>query len=327
MTRSRELWFVAPHAVEVREGAASPQLQPGQLRAQALASGISQGTELLLFRGEGPTPFDPSLDAPGAPTYPRRYGYAWVGEVVESQSAFYAVGSRLFALLPHGDEHCLDTDRARTLPADVPAERAVLAANLETAITVVWDAGVGLGDDVVVIGGGVVGLLCGFAARLGGARRVRLIEPSLRRREAALALGFEQALAPEEDVPQGDADIVVEASGNPSCLDVAIAHARQDGRLIVASFYGNRTAPVQLGSTFHRRRLTLMASQVSRLPAGRAARWSFERRFALVSQLLRNAALDLLLDPSVSLDDASRVYARLAAHPGATLQTVFRYRP
>src|SRR4051812_49262893 len=173
----RELWFTAPGQVELR-GALPAPLASGQARLRALASGISQGTELLLYEGAGPTPFDPSLDAPGAPTYPRRYGYAWVGEVVESKSDQHAPGARVFALLPHGDQHCLDAARARRLPEGVPAERAVLAATLETAVNVVWDASVGLGDDVVVIGGGVVGLLAGYAARRSGAGSVCVIEPS-----------------------------------------------------------------------------------------------------------------------------------------------------
>src|SRR4051812_39259402 len=192
----RELWFTGPGSVEVRSSEGRSALSSGQVRVRALASGISQGTELLLYRGEGPMPFDPSLDVPGAPTYPRRYGYAWVGEVVESQSDAQPVGARIFALAPHGDEHCLDAAQVRALPSALPAERAVLAANLETAVNIAWDAGVALGDDVVVIGGGVVGLLAGYAARKSGASRVRLIEPSARRRHAALALGFTEALSP-----------------------------------------------------------------------------------------------------------------------------------
>lgn len=295
----------------------------GQLRARALASGISQGTELLLYRGEGPTPFDPSLDVAFMPTFPRRYGYAWVGEVTESTSELHPPGARVFALRPHGDEHCLAASEARSLPSDVPAERAVLAANLETALNVVWDAGLGLGDDVLVIGGGVVGLLTGYLARKSGAR-VRLIEPSARRRAAAEALGFTEA-APPEPAPAWTADVVIEASGDPACLNLAIAAARDEGVIVVASFYGTRSAPLALGAEFHRRRLTLRSSQVSRLPAARSVGWSFARRFGLVTDLLHEPLLDLLLEPAVPFSEAPAVYARLAAAPGQALQTVFSY--
>lgn len=319
----RELWFTGPRRVEVREVEPRPLLA-GELRVRALASGVSQGTELLLFKGEGPTPFDPSLNAVGAPTYPRRYGYAWVGEVAESRSAAQPIGARLFGLLPHGDEHCVEPTRVRPLPADLPAERAVLAANLETALNVVWDAGITLGDEVVVIGGGIVGLLTGHAAKRGGASRVELIEPSPRRRAAALALGFDSARESSADAPSS-ADVVIEASGNPACLDAAITLARDEGTVAVASFYGARVAPVALGSDFHRRRLTLRSSQVSRLPPARAARWSFERRFDLVTELLMNPALDALLEEKTPFEQAPAAYARLADAPGVALQTLFSY--
>lgn len=316
----RELWFTGPRQVELRvsEG---PALAAGQVRARALFSGVSQGTELLLFKGEGPTPFDPSLDAPGAPTYPRRYGYAWVGEVAESLSESLAVGTRVFGLLPHGDEHCVAASALRVFPAGVPAARAVLAANLETALNVVWDAGIALGDDVVVLGGGVVGLLSGVLAQLSGAS-VRLLEPSFRRRAAATALGL-QAAPP--DASAESADIVIEASGNPAALDRAIALSRDEGVVTLASFYGERVAPVRLGAEFHRRRLTLRASQVSRLPPRRAPGWSFERRFELVTRLLQDARLDILLDPPTPFVEAPALYARLAESPAESLQSIFSY--
>jgi threonine dehydrogenase-like Zn-dependent dehydrogenase len=201
----------------------------------------------------------------------------------------------------------------------------VLAANLEAAVNVVWDGEIGLGDDVVVLGGGVVGLLVGHAARLAGARRLRLIEPSAVRRRAALELGFDAAVTPDEAAGLFDADVVIEATGNPASLDQAIACARAEGLIAVASFYGQRVAPVALGAGFHRRRLTLRASQVSRIPPGRAAAWSLERRFALVCDLLRDSRLDALLEPPTPFAEAPATYARLASAPGDARQVVFRY--
>ena len=324
---ARELWFAGPGAVELREGPAPGPPGEGEVVARALASGISQGTELLLYRGEGPTPFDPSLDAPGTPTYPRRYGYAWVGEVIaRGPGAGPAPGERVFALAPHGDVHALGPGAARPLPTSIPPARAVLAANLETAITCVWDAGIGLGDEVVVLGGGVVGLLIATLSGRAGAR-VRLVEPSARRREVGRALGAAEALAPDEDRPRGDADVVIGATGDPVEIDRAVAHAAREATITIASFYGARRSPVALGSDFHRRRLRLRATQVSSVPPERAPRWDMARRFQLVLALLEDPRLDLLLDPPVPFEDAPAVYARLAADPGGRLQTVFRYGP
>lgn len=321
----RQLWFTAPGHVEVRNAAAVSTLSQGQVRARALYSGISQGTELLLYKGEGPTPFDPSLDLPGAATYPRRYGYAWVGEVVESQSARHVPGARIFALAPHGDEHVCDAAELRALPGDVPPLRAVLAANLETAVNVVWDARVTLGDDVVVLGGGVVGSLVGWLAKRCGARQVRVVEPSAARRAALVRLGVDQAVPPEACGPPASADIVVEATGNPACLADAVALAREEATIVVASFYGARVAEVPLGADFHRRRLTLRASQVSRIPPARAVGWSLERRFALVADLLKNSQLDALLGAPAPFAGAPDMYARLALSPADAMQIVFDY--
>jgi 2-desacetyl-2-hydroxyethyl bacteriochlorophyllide A dehydrogenase len=288
---------------------------------------VSQGTELLLYRGEGTTPFDPSLDRPGAPTYPRRYGYAWVGEVVSRAADVDApaTGTRVFALAPHGDLCALDGAQARPIQDDIPPTRGVLAANLETAVTCLWDSGASVGDEIVVIGGGVVGLLVAWlATRAGG--RVRLVEPSPRRRQVAETLGVTATVAPDADRPNADADVVFEATGNPAALDRAVAHAAREATVVVASLYGARTAQVSLGGDFHRRRLTLRSSQVSSIPAGRAARWTTVRRFDLVKRLLSHDCLDALLDPSVPFDSAPQTYARLDAAPGDALQTVFSYQ-
>lgn len=323
----RELWFTGPRAIELRNGGELRAPLEGEIVARGVVSGISQGTELLLFRGEGPTPFDPSLDPPDAPTYPRRYGYAWVGEVVSAGAGVdLRAGDRVFALAPHGEVHVLASSAVRRLPHSVPSERAVLAANLETAITCVWDAGVGLGDEVVVLGGGVVGLLVvALASRAGG--RVRLVEPSPRRREVGIALGAGSAAGPDEDRPRGDADVVIGATGHPAEIDRAIAHAGREARITLASFYGARTHPVTLGAAFHRKRLKLHSSQVSAIPPDRAPRWDAARRFELVRSLLEDPRLDRLLDPPVPFEDAATLYADLDRDPGARLQSVLRYGP
>jgi threonine dehydrogenase-like Zn-dependent dehydrogenase len=286
---------------------------------------VSQGTELLLYRGEGPTPFDASFDAPGSPTYPRRYGYAWVGEVVARgpQVEGLAVGTRVFALAPHGDVHVLDAASARAIDPTIPPARAVLAANLETAVNCVWDSGASLGDRVVVLGGGVVGLLVSRLVQSAGGR-VRLVEPSLCRRAVARTLGIE-ALSVEDDRPEAEADVVIEATGDPATLERAIAHAAQEAVVVVASFYGARTAPVPLGGDFHRRRLRIVSSQVSSLPASRGPRWTTARRFELVKSLLLDPMLDALVERLHPFETAAAVYRSLDRAPGDAIQTVFDY--
>jgi threonine dehydrogenase-like Zn-dependent dehydrogenase len=154
---------------------------------------------------------------------------------------------------------------------------------------------------------------------------VRLIEPHPRRRRAAAVFEIDEAVSPEDDAPAGEADVVIEATGNPACLDRAIAHAGRDATVVVASFYGDRKDPVALGSDFHRRRIGLKASQVSSIPPRMSARWDAARRFDLVLALLADARLDTLVDPPVPFDRAPQTYARLCAEPGDSLETVFSY--
>lgn len=325
MSVERELWFTGPRRVELRRSEPVPPLAPGEAKVRALHSGISQGTELLLYRGEGPHAFDPSCDVPGAPVYPRRYGYSWVGEIVESRAPGMDVGQRVFALRPHGDIQVLRSEHMRKLPEGIPSARATLAANMETALNVVWDAGITLGDRVAIVGGGIVGLLVGMLARLAGADRIRVIEPSALRRRAASAMGVDEVFAPGQDAPAGDCDAVIEATGDPACLDLAIAHAGLEATIVVASFYGERRSPIALGADFHRRRLLLKSSQVSRLPSQKTARWDADRRFATVVNCLRDPRLDALVDPLVSFADAPAWFARLDADPGCALHSVFVY--
>lgn len=316
-----ELWFEGPGRVALREAAAARAPGPGEVVARAIASGVSRGTELLLYAGEGPEPFDPSL---GATTYPCRYGYAWVGEITRvGPGVALAPGQRVFALAPHGEELAAEAAAVRAVPAHLPPARVTLAANLETALTCVWDARVGVGDRALVLGAGVVGLLAAHVAAKSGAA-VTVVEPSARRREAALALGAHRAL-PDGGALGDDFDAVIEATGRPETLARAIALAAVEARVVVASFYGRRVAEVPLGEAFHRRRLQLVSSQVSRVPPERAPRWDARRRFAVVLDLLADERLDAIVDAPRPFASAPEVYRDLAARPGEGLHAVLAY--
>jgi len=322
----RELWFEGPYAVTLR-AARSHAPGPGEVRVRATHSAISRGTELLLYRGEGPTPFDPSLEAAGAPIYPRRYGYAWVGRVVELGAGAPAalLGARIFGLLPHGDEHVLPAERLLILPDALPSPRATLIPQVETALTALWDAQVVFRQRVVVLGGGLIGLLIARLAQQAGAAQVHLIEAQPTRRELAQRFGILLVNAPEEVNPKGDADIVFEVSGHPEQVDVAIEHCAQEASILVVSFYGARVSPVQLGSTFHRRRLQLKSSQVSHVPPSLSPRWSHARRLHSVLRLLEDPVFDTLLSAPQPFANASDVYAQLDERPTAEPCTLFRY--
>ncbi len=325
-TERLALWFVGPSELELRPDPPRA-LVAGEVRARGRVSGISRGTELLLYRGEGPEPFDPSIEPAGdtgAPTYPRRYGYAWIGEVAASASPRLSVGDRVLGLLPHGHAHEVAAGRLRRLPDAIPDARAALAPLVETAINCVWDARIALGERVAILGGGALGLLVAHLARLAGAE-VRLVERVPSRRAIAHGLGIGDVRSSGEDAT-ADHDVVVEATGYPVALDLAIRHAALEARVVIASFYGRRRSDVALGDAFHRRRLSLVSSQVSRIPAHMSARWDADRRWALVFDILADPRLDALVTREVPFGEAREHYAHLAAFPEEGLFSVLVYK-
>lgn len=314
----KELWFVGPNQVELREVEAQA-VTPGLLRVQGLYSAVSHGTEGLLVTGNAPNQFDPSLDAPDQATYPRRYGYAWVGRVLTPGPTSGVV---VFALQPHGTEHVLAPAQVKIVPPTLAPERATLAAAMETALNAVWDAELRVGERVVVLGAGTIGLLVSYVAARAGAR-VTVVEPRVGRHAVVKHCGVEHVVTNAEDLPD-DFDAVFEVTGDPRSLDSAIARCGLEARVVVVSFYGAKVAPVQLGDKFHRRRLRLVSSQVSTIPSGLRSRFDFARRFEVVCLLLEDPRLDVLTEHVVPFSDAVDVYARLGRGEGPS-QIVFRY--
>jgi threonine dehydrogenase-like Zn-dependent dehydrogenase len=208
------------------------------------------------------------------------------------------------------------------VPSGVPPERAVLAANMETALNVIWDGGVGPGDRVAVIGAGVVGALAGrLAARIPGTD-VTLVDVNPARAALAAALGC--AFAAPEDAP-GNCDVVIHASASAAGLEAALAVAGPEATVVEASWYGDRAVEVGLGGGFHSQRLRLISSQVGRLPPSRAPRWNHARRLRLALDLLADPALDVLISGETVFEDLAEQYAAILDDP-ATLCHRVRYR-
>lgn len=323
---TREFWIKEPGRGAIVEGRL-PLLEPGTVRVRTLYSGISRGTEALVFNGRVPEsqweamrcPFQAG-DFPG----PLKYGYMSVGRVEEGlgQQASELEGSVVFCLHPHQDRYVVPAEAVVPLPSGLPPERAVLAANMETAVNAVWDAGPGVGDGVVVVGGGVVGLLAG--ALLAGipGTRVMLVDPEPARRAPAETLGLDYASSPPEGL---EADLVVHASGSPDGLRDALAMAGTEAKVVEVSWFGDRAVSLPLGEGFHSRRLTLRGSQVGRIPPERAVRWSHRRRLELALRLLLDPAFDVLLTEESAFEDLPSVMERLADDGGSTLCHRIRY--
>ena len=312
-------------------GAGQGELRPeplsdphsGDCLVRALYSGISRGTESLVWRGEVPTSEYATMRAPfqaGDFPWPVKYGYCSVG-LVEAGPAPLP-GRVVFCLYPHQTRYRVPATAVHPLPAAVPPGRAVLAALLETAVNGLWDAAPRIGDRIAVIGGGTLGCLCAWlAGRLPGCA-VTLIDTNPGRAEIAAALGLAFAAPGTQGA---DADLVIHASGSPAGLIEALRIAGFESTVLELSWYGTRTVTLPLGQGFHQRRLNLRSSQVGSIAAAQRARWDHRRRLALALSLLDDPVLDRLITGEDAFDDLPAVQARLARDPGDTLMHRIRY--
>lgn len=297
--------------------------QEGEVLVRTLFTGVSRGTEGLVFRGEVPESQYEAMRAPfqtGDFPGPVKYGYSNVGEVLDGPAEL--LGRTVFCLYPHQDRYVVPTAAVTALPDGLPPGRAVLAANMETAVNAVWDARPGPGDRIVVFGAGVVGsLVAWLCSRMPGSE-VQLVDPDPSRADMASGLGLDFSTAPPSSA---DADLVVHASGNPQGLADALTAAGQEATVLELSWFGDRSVTLPLGESFHDRRLTIRSSQVGRIPPYRTPRWTHARRMALALDLLRADELDALITGESDFDELPSVMARLAADGAGTLCHRIRY--
>ena len=283
----------------------------GEVTVRTLFSGISRGTESLVYRGAVPKSEHVRMRAPfqeGSFDGPVKYGYSNVGIVEAGPAAL--VGRPVFCLYPHQTRYVVPESSVHPLPAAVPPRRAVLTANLETAINGLWDAGPRIGDRICVVGGGVVGLLVGWLAAALPGCAVQLVDTNPARATIARDLGLAFAGA-DEAAP--DADLVVHASGNPAGLALALQLAGTEATVLEMSWYGSQPVSLPLGEAFHSRRLALRSSQVGAIAPAQRARWSHARRLRLALDLLADPRLDQLVGGETPFDELPALMARLAA--------------
>jgi NADPH:quinone reductase-like Zn-dependent oxidoreductase len=319
----RAFWLVAPGHGEIRN---QPLPAPGadDVLVRAGVSAISRGTESLVFQGRVPASEYQTMRCPfqeGDFPAPVKYGYASMGTVQVGPATLR--GQRVFCLYPHQDSYVVPADAVVRVPENVPDERAALAANMETALNAMWDAGPRLGDRIAIVGSGVVGcFIASLASKIPGTR-VELIDIDPRRQRVAAALGCGFA-APEAAL--GDCDIVFHTSASDAGLATALRLAGFEAKLIELSWYGDKRVTAPLGEAFHQRRLQLIASQVGAVAPARRARRSHRERLALALSLLADPVYDRLITGHCTLDDLPQRMAQLAAAPDGALAEIVRYR-
>lgn len=313
---ARAFWLTEPGRGEIRsERLRTPG--PDEVLVRALCSGVSRGTETLVFRGGVPADQHQAMRAPfqdGDFPGPVKYGYLSVGIVEQGPSALE--GRRVFCLYPHQSAYVVPAAAVAPVPDAVPTPRAVLAGTVETAVNAVWDAAPLIGDRIAVVGAGMVGCCIARLLSLIPGTRVTLVDPERARAEVAAALGV--GFAVPSEAPAG-CDLVVHASATSAGLQRALELVVPDGTVLDVSWYGDRPVTVPLGSAFHSSRLTIRASQVGAVAAARRDRRTTADRLALALELLADPAYDALLTGTSSLAELPAVLARLADGDPTTL--------
>ena len=296
VNQSQSLWYVAPERAEIRSEDLMP-LPSGYVRARALFGALSRGTESLVYRGLVPESEYGRMAAPsmgGHFPFPVQYGYANVGQIEDGPADW--IGRRVFALKPHQTVYQASMDDVVPLPDGVSAERAVLAANMETALNAVWDAAPGPGDRIAVVGGGVVGCLVAYlCGHLPGAS-VTLVDINPGRAAIANQLGV--AFSLPESAPS-NCDSVFHCSASAAGLATAMAAAGDEATVLELSWYGATPIQAPLGGAFHSRQIRLQSSQVGHIATTHRPRWTHRRRLHAAMQLLTDTRLDALLSPAI----------------------------
>ena len=306
----RAFWLQGPGRGEIR-AVGLPEPGPDDVVVRTLRSGISRGTETLVFRGAVPVDQRARMRAPyqeGDFPGPVKYGYLNVGAVEMGPAELR--GRTVFCLYPHQTAYVVPAAAVVLVPEDVPPARAVLAGTVETAVNALWDAAPAVGDRVAVVGGGMVGccvarLLCRHPAV-----RVTVVDVDPARADVAEALGADFA---SPGVAPGGLDLVVHTSATSEGLQQALDLLAPEGTVIDLSWYGDTEVRLALGGAFHDRRLTIRSSQVGALSPTRASRRTSADRLALALELLRDPAFDALLTGESRFDELPDVMARLAA--------------
>jgi threonine dehydrogenase-like Zn-dependent dehydrogenase len=313
---ARAFWVAAPGRGEIRAEPLAPAAS-GEVLVRTLYSGISRGTESLVFRGRVPPSEFDRMRAPfqgGRFPAPVKYGYASVGEVEEGPPDLK--GRFVFTLHPHQTRYVVPATAVHLLPVGTPPGRAVLAANLETAINGVWDARPLVGDRVSIVGAGAVGCMVAWlVARIPGCE-AELVDMNPAKAAVARALGVRFAVP---DRATGEADVVFHASGAPAGLALALQVAAFEATVAELSWYGDQDVPVGLGRAFHARRLTITSSQVGNVATAQRARWDTRRRMQLALRLLEAPALDAVITGESDFEELPEVMERLSTSPGETL--------
>ena len=331
----QEIQFTGPYQVRTTTKSIdtknSTHLGPNQVEIQAVCSLISSGTELKIFKGLfDDATLDVTIDvmANKRMTFPLAYGYSLVGHVTRCGTnvadSHDLIGRLVFTFSPHSSHVICDRDSIQVVPKGILPEEAIFMPSVETALSLVHDAHIRVGEKVAIYGQGLIGLLVtAILCRTEVGETVSVFDNLPDRLAASSSMGASEALLPQAAATAGPFDVSIEISGNDQALQSAIDYTRNGGRIIVGSWYGNRDVMLKLGTDFHRSHKTITTSQVSTIPPELTQLWNKERRFALSWELVKLLRPSRLITQTTTLSHAQEAYESLDS--GRQIAVAFTY--
>lgn len=339
--KNHVMYFTNPNQISIIEESI-PCPQKDELLIQNIISGISAGTEMLIYRGQLPNyfPLDdsiPSLNKKA--TYPFKYGYCSVGKVIEAgeKKLNHFIDKWVFVFNPHESFFCAKPEEVILLPDNISPYDALFIANMETAINLVLDGSPLIGENVMVLGLGIVGLLTTALLQQFPLSLLLGVDLYHMRRKLTKELGAHHVLdgtQPNLDAqlqqylnkrPHKEIDLIYELTGNPNALNTAINFASYESRIVLGSWYGNKSCQIDLGGKFHRSRIKIIASQVSTLASELKGRWNKKRRFDVAFDMLEKIKPARFISHKFHITDANKAYQLVHSNPGETLLVTLTY--
>jgi 2-desacetyl-2-hydroxyethyl bacteriochlorophyllide A dehydrogenase len=335
VSKARTLFFTAPKKIELRE-LSLPDPKENEMVVESICSAISAGTEMLVYRGQFPHGKDVHDNLSSELNYPLAYGYACVGRVIEVGKMVDAswVNKIVFAFQPHTSYFVADVNSVMIVPEEISPECACFLPNMETAVNLIQDGAPILGERVLVLGQGIIGLLATSLLHQYPLDMLVTADHFKLRRDSSLAIGITASLdssSPNfdengEQILKHGADLTLELSGSPFALNQAIRLTRFSGRVVIGSWYGEKQAEIDLGGVFHRSRIKLISSQVSTISPELSGRWDKSRRFKVAWDALKRVQPGKWITHHFPIEKASMAYELLDLHPEETIQVIIEYK-